>query len=142
MASRAKDSLPFVNVMRPNIEGDYFLAADVEDRPQITLNHDRMNSLLHYLREFVDFVRVQSGIERILLEDQPCPPCGFLLLWRQAVEIPPKPLGCAEPIIHETAGGFSLSAVSMSTSRPSSASSIPRHASSGTSGFSNRRNSR
>ena len=66
--------LPFVNVMRPNIEGDDFIAADVKDRPQVTLNHDRMNNLLHYLREFVDLVRAQSRIERILLEDQPCPP--------------------------------------------------------------------
>ena len=62
--------------MRPNIEGDDFIAADVEDHPQVTLNHDRMNNLLHYLREFVDLVRAQSRIERILLEDQPCPPGG------------------------------------------------------------------
>ena len=90
MLKSTAEFLPFVNVMRPNIEGDDFIAADVKDRPQVTLNHDRMNNLLHYLREFVDLVRAQSRIERILLEDQPCPPCGLLLLRRQVVEITPN----------------------------------------------------
>ena len=132
---RRRISLP-IDCMASDIEGNHDPALDVKDRPQIPLDHQGEYSLPHEGQKPVDFVRSQAAVKRVFLEDQLCRPRRFLLRGWQCVECSPKGFRCRKAILHARHGGDFVMAVSMSTSRPASASSIPRQTSSGMSGFS------
>jgi hypothetical protein len=60
----------------------------------------------------------KRGLKRIKLKNLPLSPDRlFLIVW-QCVKALPKPDGCLEDVFHASAGGGSLSAWSMSTTRP------------------------
>lgn len=91
--------------MASDVEGYHRAAFDVKDRPQDAFDHHGMNGLAHDGGKPVDFVSPQAGVKRVMPEDRPCFPCGFLLLARGRVEGFPESFGCRVAVFHALRGG-------------------------------------
>ena len=120
--------LSAINVVRTDVHSYNRVAFDVKEGAQIRFDLNGVNSAAVASGEFVDFVRTQTSVERVLLEDFPRPSGGIFLTWRQSVETFPKTLRGIKAVFHSAArgGGLApLNTVSMSAKRPASASAMP-----------------
>jgi len=134
-ASDREGGLTLVNRMGANIHRYDQVLIQVEDRAEIALDVHRLNRATVLRREPMDFMRTQSGVEGIRLENCPRPARGLLLSRGQGVEFFPKTIDSRERVLHSVrrGGGLApLNTVSISTKRPASASAIPRLKDSGT----------
>src|SRR2546426_6590891 len=100
---------------------------NVKQGPQAAFNFDRVNGFSEHGGQPVNLVAAQSGVEWVQFENLPRLARRLLLRRAEAVEIVPKSFRRRVAIFYVHHGGFAWRAVSMSTVRPSSMSSIARN---------------
>lgn len=84
--------------MCSNVNCEHLITVSkLKNYAQIPLDYDAVNSPPPQSGETMDFMRTETGMKRIGLEDLPFFSNGLFLLWRQGAEVFPKLLRCLKP---------------------------------------------